>query len=286
MCSWRASNFVPKAKKHSEKIGVFFFRGVIVIAHKKRYDERMKIIPKKLMAVFAGCALVMSASAKTSFNENLSADEKARLSRGEVVIVNTGNTKKICLETDNATAKELISVMKSLKPAYFAEVLQVKPYRGNEDLIARIQKELLDVEGYAGIPYYSVRHDKWYNLYDWAKIVSRSTTAKQTQVVADVYMAPFGQFQADISLENRGEEILYLFSNKTKMILEEKITAAGPQKMKSGIAVFRDGDNWILYGAGGVDALSLFFLRDRIETSFINRIKSFTVYFIQKVDSK
>ena len=246
----------------------------------------MKIIPKKLMAVFAGCALVMSASAKTSFNGNLSADEKTRLSRGEVVIVNTGNTKKICLETDNATAKELISVMKSLKPAYFAEVLQVKPYRGNEDLIERIQKELLDVEGYAGIPYYSVRHDKWYNLYDWAKIVSRSGTAKQTQMVADVYMAPFGQFQADISLENRGEEILYLFSNKTKMILEEKITAAGPQKMKSGIAVFRDGDNWILYGAGGVDALSLFFLRDRIETSFINRIKSFTVYFIQKVDSK
>ena len=265
---------------------MLFFRGVIVITHKKRYDERMKIIPKKLMAVFAGCALVMSASAKTSFNGNLSADEKTRLSRGEVVIVNTGNTKKICLETDNATAKELISVMKSLKPAYFAEVLQVKPYRGNEDLIERIQKELLDVEGYAGIPYYSVRHDKWYNLYDWAKIVSRSTTAKQTQTVADVYMAPFGQFQADISLENRGEEILYLFSNKTKMILEEKITAAGPQKMKSGIAVFRDGDNWILYGAGGVDALSLFFLRDRIETSFINRIKSFTVYFIQKVDSK
>lgn len=274
-----------KRKSLRENRGVFF-RGVIVIAHKKRYDERMKSIPKKLMAVFACCALVMSASAKTSFNENLSADEKARLSRGEVVIVNTGNTKKICLETDNATAKELISVMKSLKPAYFAEVLQVKPYRGNEDLIARIQKELLDVEGYAGIPYYSVRHDKWYNLYDWAKIVSKSGTAKQTQMVADVYMAPFGQFQADISLENRGEEILYLFSNKTKMILEEKITAAGPQKMKSGIAVFRDGDNWILYGAGGVDALSLFFLRDRIETSFINRIKSFTVYFIQKVDSK
>ena len=238
----------------------------------------MKIILKSVIASFA-FFLAAGANAKTSFNSRLSAEEKNRLSRGEVVIVNTGNTKKICIDTDDPTASRLIDTMKALKPSYFAEVIQVKPYKGNEDLISKIRAELVNVEGYAGIPYYSVRHDKWYELYDWAKILSRKDSAQKTEMVANVYMAPFGEFKADIAL-------LYMFSNASKMILEEKITAAGPGKMKSGIAVFRDGDNWILYGAGGVDAISLFFLRDRIETSFINRIKAFTVYFIKKMDEK
>ncbi len=241
----------------------------------------------KTKAIIATIAFLFAAAANaaTSFNTNLSGDEKKRIENGEVVIVNTGNTKKICLETDNAAAKELISTMKALKPAYFAEVIQVKPYKGNENLLEKIKAELLNVEGYAGIPYYSVRHDKWYNLYEWAKILSKDFSNPQnSKMTADVYMKPFGEFQADITLEEKGGTLLYMFTNKTKMILEEKITAAGPNKMKSGIVVFRDGDNWILYGAGGVDAISLFFLRDRIETSFINRIKSFTVYFIKQVD--
>ena len=245
----------------------------------------MKILKASISLILLFVAL-NAVSAKTSFNKYLSDSDKVRLNKGEVVIVNTGNTKKICIETDNPTAKKLINTMTTLKPSYFAEIIQVKPYKGNEDLIERIKKELLNVEGYAGIPYWSERHERYYDLYDWAKVLSRADNGTNTKMVADVYMSPFGEFETNISLEQSYDGLLYLFSNKTKMIVEEKFTAAGPEKMKSGIAVFRDGDNWVLYGAGGVDALSLFFLRDRIETSFINRIKSFTAYFIQKVDTK
>ena len=139
------------------------------------------------------------------------------------------------------------------------------------------------MEGYAGIPYWSVRHERYYDLYDWAKVISKSENAGNVQMKADVYMSPFAEVGMDITIEQTGSSLFYMLTNTTKMYYEEKFKVTNPGGMKSGIAVFRDGDNWILYGAGGVDALSVFFLRDRVETSFINRIKSFTAYFIQKV---
>ncbi len=232
-----------------------------------------------LIAIFA----LTSLNATTSFNKNLSESDRAKINSGEVVIVNTGNTKKICLDSDNKAAIKLIETMMELKPAYFAEVIQVKPYRGNEDLVERLKQELLNVEGYAGIPYWSVRHERYYDLYDWAKVISKSENAGNVQMKADVYMSPFAEVGMDITIEQTGSSLFYMLTNTTKMYYEEKFKVTNPGGMKSGIAVFRDGDNWILYGAGGVDALSVFFLRDRVETSFINRIKSFTAYFIQKV---
>ena len=53
--------------------------------------------------------------------------------------------------------------------------------------------------------------------------------------------------------------------------------------MKSAITVFRDGDNWVLYAIGGVDTYKIFFLEDRVETSFINRIKSFCSFIFTKI---
>ena len=55
--------------------------------------------------------------------------------------------------------------------------------------------------------------------------------------------------------------------------------------MVSCITVFRDGDNWILYGIGGVDALKLWFIEDRVETSFINRIKTFCNFIFTKLEN-
>ena len=53
--------------------------------------------------------------------------------------------------------------------------------------------------------------------------------------------------------------------------------------MKSIIAIVKEGNSWILYGIGAVNAPDLFFLRDRIETSFMNRIKTFCSYFFKKL---
>ena len=56
--------------------------------------------------------------------------------------------------------------------------------------------------------------------------------------------------------------------------------------MKSIVVIVRQGDSWVLYGVGAVDAPSIFFLRDRVETSFMNRIKTFCTFFFNKNKDK
>ncbi|MCR5606820.1 MAG: hypothetical protein K6F69_08400, partial [Treponema sp.] len=159
-----------------------------------RFNTNNLFYSSKISKAFAFIAVItflnVFATAKTSFNDNLDAENRRKMGNGEVIILNTGNTKKICLDTDNPVANKLIKTMKDLKPAYFSEVIQIKPYRGNEDLIERIEKELLDVPGYAGIPYYSVRHDKWYKLYESAEIKNKSSSGNKTDMLADVVMKP------------------------------------------------------------------------------------------------
>ena len=41
------------------------------------------------------------------------------------------------------------------------------------------------------------------------------------------------------------------------------------------ITAFEKDGYLVLYGAGGVDGTSLFFIKDRIENSFIGRVTSF-----------
>ena len=55
--------------------------------------------------------------------------------------------------------------------------------------------------------------------------------------------------------------------------------------MKTEVAVFSspDGTHTVLYGWGGVDVPPLFFMRKRIETAFINRIKSFCAYVFSAI---
>ena len=75
----------------------------------------------------------------------------------------------------------------------------------------------------------------------------------------------------------------YELKNMENLIYHEKFTAVKSKKMVSCITVFRDGDNWVLYAIGGVDVPKLWFLKDRIETSFMNRIKTFCNFIFSKI---
>src|SRR5574344_1646599 len=67
------------------------------------------------------------------FNSNLSKDERAKLNRGEVLIKNIGSLKNLSVNSTPQT-KRMIEVMQDLKPAYVAEIIQIRPYKGNENL--------------------------------------------------------------------------------------------------------------------------------------------------------
>lgn len=96
-------------------------------------------------------------------------------------------------------------------------------------------------------------------------------------------MEPFGNIDTDIVMETSADTLYYENMNRNDLRYYDKFTAVKGENMKSIITVFRSGDSWILYGIGGVKAPSIFFLRDRVETSFMNRIKTMCSYFFEQL---
>ena len=218
-----------------------------------------------------------------SFNSNLSEEERATVEEGKILIKNTGSWKKLCLTTENEGFKEIQKELAELKPAYLAEIVMVKPYEGNENLIEEYDSMIMNIEDYAGIPYYSVQHKKWFDLYSSAKIISSKESENGSHLLADLNMEPFGTINMDIKTEKNENYYLYQSTNLNNLRFKDKINCVGEKKMKSMIVIYKDNDKWILYGVGAVDAPLIPFLKGRIETSFMNRIKSFCSYFFDKM---
>lgn len=216
------------------------------------------------------------------FNSNLSAQEKEKLFAGETVIRNIDSTRELCLSSAEPVAQKALEVVKTLKPAYIAEILQVIPYEGNEDFVDYFDTRIEDVASYVGIPYYSERAQQWFDLYSSAKIKEDSETENGKKILCDLEMEPFGVINSLITIEKSQDSFYYESMNLNRLRYLDKFNCVNPEKMKSVIAIFRSGDNWILYGVGAVNAPSIFFLRDRVETSFMNRIKTFCAFFFKK----
>ncbi len=235
-------------------------------------------------SVFAQSINVPDFTIKSIFNDNLSKDEATKLSKGEIVIRNIGNYKKISLKDISANASIILDEFKNLKPAYLAETIQIRPATSQiSDEITKLKGVLMDVSNYVGIPYYSVRNDKWYDLYSSADVKSHSTTGNKEFVNADLFMEPFGTINTDITAENTSTELFYKSINTSK-IKAYGFTCVNVGKLISNIYIFKYGNWEIIYGIGGADAPSIFFLQERIETSFINRITSFCTFMCKFLD--
>ena len=217
------------------------------------------------------------------FNEKLSQEERAYLSSGEVLIQNINFEKNICLSKEySAISDELLATIHKLNPKYLAEVIQYKPYKENEDLPERLEKILNNVPEYAGIPYYSVRAEEWYDLYESAIRKEELFESNKKIIKADLVMSPFGTGNEEIILTKGYESILYVATNENLLRYHDKFDCVWPKKMKISILLFREGDYWILYGIGGVNAPRIPFFTERIQTSFINRINTFCSFIFQK----
>lgn len=217
------------------------------------------------------------------FNNKLTAQERNSIATGEILIKNINYEKNICLKKSlSPLGDKLLAEIKDLNPKYLAEVIQIKPYKGNEDLPKRLEELLNNVPEYAGIPYYSVRAEEWYNLYDSAEIVSTVERSDGKSMKADLMMEPFDLVQEDIDLYRDTDSILYTAVNTNKLRYLDKFDCVWPRKMKICILLLRDGDNWVLYGIGGVNAPRVPFFTERIQTSFINRINTFCSFIFKK----
>ena len=233
-----------------------------------------------LLCLFISLSLSVFAD---PFNNKLTTDERNTISTGEILIKNINYEKFMCLKKGaSELGDKLQAEIHELNPKYLAEVIQVKPYKGNENLPQRLEALLNNVPEYAGIPYYSERNDEWYNLYDSAEIVETKERSDGKFMKANLIMEPFDLVHEDIELYRTNDSILYTAVNTNKLRYLDKFDCVWPRKMKICILLIRDGDNWILYGIGGVNAPRVPFFTERIQTSFINRINTFCSFIFKK----
>ena len=237
---------------------------------------------RKIVLFTLVSALIFSLNAE-AFNEKLTNEEKTVVASGEVFIKNINYFKNMSLKAGNTElGDKLLKEIDELNPKYLAEVIQIKPYKGNEDLPQRLENILNNVPDYAGIPYFSERAQQWYNLYDSAVITSKTDSINGSTIKADLQMEPFGIVNEVIEITKSSESILYSAINTNKLRYLDKFDCVWPRKMKICILLFRDGDNWVLYGIGGVNAPRIPFFTERIQTSFINRINTFCSFIFKK----
>ena len=232
--------------------------------------------------------LIIQNSFAGVFNKNLTAEEQQTLNRGEVLIKNIAYQKNMSLNKDfNEDTKALTEEIKQLSPKYLAEIIQIKPYKGNENLPEILTGLLYNVSDYKGIPYYSERNKKYYNLYDSAEIqketiITQNAYKTSKQLEALFVMEPFDKVYETINLTQTTNSVYYSSINNNKLRYKDEFDCVWPKKLKICIILFRDGDNWVLYGIGGVNAPRIPFFTERIETSFINRINTFCSFIFSK----
>ena len=238
---------------------------------------------------FAVIAVTFMISTKTfsqdfssSFNSNLSANEISKLKRGEVLIRNLESTENICLSADNAYAKRFLTEIKNIKPSYLAEVIQVLPYEEHKNLVQELSSLVGDIKSYTKIPYYTVRNGAWAAMFTKAEVVStgKENMGKFSNVVFE--MPPFEQFDAKV-VTISSSNALYFATINTDIIKYKLFKAVQPEKMECGLVLFRSGDYWILYGSGAIKPDAAFFIKSRVNTAFVNRVKDFSMYFIKQL---
>ena len=215
------------------------------------------------------------------FNGKLTPEEQKQLEEGEILIRNIGKAKNMCLMPVNEFASDCIEGIKKLKPNYLAEVIQVKKIEEGEAPFARLEEILSDVKSFEGIPYYSVNNDTYYDLFSQVTVISDETTVKENGnrerfISTEIVMNPFFPFKIDWKLTTTPEGIFFHGINRDKIIYEYyNIKCVSPENMEWYITAFEKDGYLVLYGAGGVDGTALFFIKDRIENSFIGRVTSF-----------
>lgn len=239
----------------------------------------------KKTTIFALAFAVLTAVSATAlpFNEKLSTTDLEKINNGEVLIKSIDKYKNMALNSDNLGATKLRQIVLDHNPNYLAEIIQVKPIAGNEDLDTKIAAVLEDVESYAGIPYWSVYHNRYFDLYETAIINKINQIDENTKLIdSTIDIGPFGLTKVPIQIEKTDDYLLYQMTND-QTLNHMGITCVKKKNMKSLILLFKDGDNWILYGIGAVKAPKLSMFEKRIERSFINKTKTFCSFVFSKL---
>ena len=98
---------------------------------------------KKIIQLVLISTIFLTSIFADPFNSKLTETERATLATGEIIIKNINYEKNICLNKGVSELGDiLLADIHELNPKYLAEVIQYKPYEGNEDLPQRLETML------------------------------------------------------------------------------------------------------------------------------------------------
>jgi len=213
---------------------------------------------------------------------NLSSEDSAAVSAGTSVFRQPAGWKDLSVPAAAPFAKDVEDTVRKLGANYIGEVVLVLPKAANPDLLAILARALSDVESHVGIPYWSRRNKKHFDLFTWVKIQERTGGEAEGGLISEQYMKPFDPYRARYSWSLRGERLSFLSTNLTHLSYEGK-KAVSPGDMVWRLEAYAEGESWILYGIGAVKAFDMLgLLRDRLSESFMGRIEAFFGYMYKK----
>lgn len=238
--------------------------------------ERILILLVALLAAAPGLA------AQAVPFRNLSPSEKEALSRGESVFRQPNVWKELSVPPGAPFGKEISDEVRRLGANYIGEVIMMTPRSANPGLLSALVRDLQDVEGHVGIPYWSKRHKRYYDLFDKVAILQRSGAEDEGELTAEQHMEPFDDYRSRYAWSLRGDRLSFFSTNLTHLAYNGR-KAVSPGDMVWRLEAYADGDFWVLYGIGAVKAFDMFgLIRDRLSASFMGRIEAFFGYMYGK----
>ncbi len=222
------------------------------------------------------------ARAQDSPFRNLAPEEQAAVLRGESVFRQPSGWKALSVPAGAPFARDIEETVRKLGANYIGEVVMTVPKDGNPGLLARLVRDLQDVESHVGIPYWSRRHKKHFDLFDSVRILERTGTEAEGSLTAEQHMKPFDDYRSRYSWSLRGDRLSFLSTNLTHLSYDGRKSVT-PGDMVWRLEAYADGDSWVLYGIGAVKAFDMFgLIRDRLSASFMGRIEAFFGHMYRK----
>jgi len=250
---------------------------------------------KNILTIFflyIGIGFSVSATENKILNNypflKISKEEKANLEQGEAIIRNVKNYRELGLSPFDNTSLALIERFSKLKPNYITELLLIidgKEETEKYSILHHLAAALADVSGYVKIPYWSVKQQTTYDLFDKMEILSRTLINGGESINVIQHMEPFDDFSARYTYSLELNTLSFSGTNLQPIIYSYRnLQAVAPEGMIWELYAFIFEEKLYVYGVGGVNAFDLFGLfRDRLEPPFMGRVAAFFKHISRKI---
>jgi len=108
------------------------------------------------------------------------------------------------------------------------------------------------------IPYYSIRQQTTYDLFDKMEVLSRTAQEDGERIEVRQHMEPFDDFRAEYCYARRIGSLIFSGENLDPIIYSYRnLSAVAPHGMRWELYVFEKGEQLYAYGYGAVRAFRL-----------------------------